>query len=45
VLNNRLRNSEIEEKLNRIRDLSSIESSAFNAESFRDVSDHDYTAR
>lgn len=44
-LNNRLKAKEIEERLSLIREYSAIESTAFNSESSRDFSDHDYAAR
>ena len=45
VLNNRLKKREIDEKLNKIRDFSNLESNIFTSESQRDSFDHDYAAR
>lgn len=44
-LNNRRKAKEIDEKLNLIADYFSIETSSFNSENYRDITDHDYAAR
>jgi hypothetical protein len=45
VLNNRLKKTEIDESLNKIRDFSNLESHIFTSESQRDSFDHDYTSK
>ena len=44
-LSNRLKKNELEESLSLIREYAAQESNSFNAESLRDVIDHDYAAR